>query len=111
MGGCFAGVPARTGTLGRSEARFPDGADNDSNCTDFRTANGAFIDPTPGAANFVTTVTGVPVNGTVSGTVPATLALTLGDVAVVRDVHAGRAINLHGNRRRRRSPRRPATPR
>jgi hypothetical protein len=79
LGGCFAGVPARTGTLGRSEARFPDGADNDSNCTDFRTANGAFIDPTPGAANFVTTVTGVPVNGTVSGTVPATLALTLGD--------------------------------
>jgi hypothetical protein len=77
LGGCFAGVPARTGTLGRSEARFPDGADNDSNCTDFRTANGAFSDPTPGAANLVTTVS-VPVTGTVGGTVPATLALTLG---------------------------------
>ena len=78
--GCFAGVPGRTGDLGSSEARFPDGADLDSNCTDFRTANGAFHNPTPGTANFATTVE-VPVNGTVSGTVPATLALSLGTPA------------------------------
>jgi hypothetical protein len=74
--GCFVGVPARTGTLGRSEARFPDGADTDSNCTDFRTSNGTSSNPTPGTGNFVTTVE-VPVTGTVGGTVPATLALSL----------------------------------
>jgi hypothetical protein len=78
--GCFAGVPGRTGAAGSSEARFPDGADLDSNCTDFRTANGAFHDPTPGAANLATTVE-VPVSGGVSGTVPATLALSLGTPA------------------------------
>jgi hypothetical protein len=77
--GCFAGVPGRTGELGSSEERFPDGADLDSNCTDFRTANGAFRNPTPGTGNFVTTVE-VPVTGTVGGTVPATLALTLGSI-------------------------------
>ena len=78
--GCKAGVPASAGTLGRSMARFPDGADADSNCTDFRTANGTFTDPTPGTANFVTTVE-VPVDGGVSGTVPATLSLSLGTPA------------------------------
>jgi hypothetical protein len=77
--GCVAGVPARSGELGRSMARFPDGADNDSNCTDFRAANGNFSNPTPGTANFATTVE-VPVTGTVGGTVPATLALTLGAI-------------------------------
>ena len=61
-------------------ARFPDGADADSNCTDFRTSNGTFSDPTPGTANFVTTVE-TPVDGGVGGTVPATLALTLGTPA------------------------------
>ena len=78
--GCKAGVPATGGTSGRSMARFPDGADADSNCTDFRTANGASSDPTPGTANFVTTVE-VPVDGEVGGSVPATLALTLGTPA------------------------------
>jgi alpha-L-arabinofuranosidase B-like protein/concanavalin A-like lectin/glucanase superfamily protein/lamin tail-like protein/alpha-galactosidase-like protein len=78
--GCVAGVPARSGELGRSMARFPDGADNDSNCTDFRAANGNFSNPTPGTANFATTVE-VPVTGTVGGTVPATLALALGTPA------------------------------
>jgi hypothetical protein len=75
--GCKTGVPASTGANGRSEERFPDGADTDSNCTDFRTANGASVDPTPGTANFLTTVE-VPVNGDVGGTVPATLSLSLG---------------------------------
>ena len=78
--GCKAGVPSSAGTLGRSMARFPDGADTDSNCTDFRTANGAFSDPTPGTGNFVTTVE-VPVDGSVGGSVPATLSLSLGTPA------------------------------
>jgi hypothetical protein len=78
--GCKAGVPPTSGISGRSMARFPDGADADSNCTDFRTANGTNVDPTPGAANLVPT-TEVAVDGTVSGTVPATLALTLGTPA------------------------------
>jgi hypothetical protein len=77
--GCVAGVPGRTGTLGRSESRFPDGADTDSNCSDFRTANGSHSQPTPGAGNLTATVE-VPVSGSVGGTVPATLALTLGSV-------------------------------
>ena len=78
--GCKAIVPASTGTNGRSAARFPDGADTDSNCADFRASNGTFTDPTPGTGNFVTTVE-VPVNGEVGGTVPATLSLTLGPPA------------------------------
>jgi hypothetical protein len=78
--GCKAAVPASSGTLGRSMGRFPDGADADSNCTDFRTSSGTFSDPTPGAANFVTTVE-TPVDGGVGGSVPATLALTLGTPA------------------------------
>ena len=73
-------MPASAGTLGRSVARYPDGADNDSNCTDFKSARGAFIDPTPGTANFKVTVE-TPVDGGVGGTVPATLALTLGTPA------------------------------
>ena len=78
--GCKAAVPASAGTLGRSVARYPDGADNDSNCTDFKSARGAFVDPTPGTANFKVTVE-TPVDGGVGGTVPATLALTLGTPA------------------------------
>jgi hypothetical protein len=74
--GCFVGVPARTDPPGRSESRFPDGADTDSNCTDFRTSNGAVTQPTPGTPNFVPTQ--VSTTGGVSGTVPATLALSLG---------------------------------
>jgi hypothetical protein len=77
--GCKVGVPGQSGPLGQSEARFPDGADADSNCTDFRTANGSHIQPTPGTPNFVATQ--VSVNGDVSGTVPATLALSLGTPA------------------------------
>ena len=73
-------MPASTGTLGRSQARYPDGADTDSNCTDFRIASGSFTDPTPGTANFKTTVE-VPVEGGVGGTVPATLSLSLGTPA------------------------------
>ena len=46
-------------------------------------------DPTPGAANFVTTVTGVPVNGTVSGVLGGSLAdilvLGAGDAWFVLD--------------------------
>jgi hypothetical protein len=60
--GCKAAVPGSAGTLGRSMARFPDGADADSNCTDFRTSNAGRADPTPGTANFVTTVE-TPVDG------------------------------------------------
>ncbi len=78
--GCKAAVPASTGALGRSMARFPDGADTDSNCADFRSSNGTFTDPTPGNANFVTTVE-VSVNGDVGGSVPATLSLSLGTPA------------------------------
>ncbi len=78
--GCKAAVPASTGTNGRSMARFPDGADTDSNCTDFKTASGSFSDPTPGQGNFETTVE-TPVSGGVGGSVPATLALTLGTPA------------------------------
>jgi hypothetical protein len=78
--GCVVPPPARSGANGRSAARFPDGADADSNCTDFRAANGAFSDPTPGQANFVTTVE-TSVNGDVGGTVPATLSLSLGPPA------------------------------
>src|SRR4051794_1928415 len=78
--GCKAPVPSSTGTLGRSVGRFPDGADTDSNCADFRASNGTFTDPTPGNANFVTTVE-VPVNGDVGGSVPATLSLSLGTPA------------------------------
>jgi hypothetical protein len=78
--GCKAAVPASTGTLGRSMARFPDGADTDSNCGDFRSSNGTFTDPTPGTANFLTTVE-VSVNGDIGGSVPATLSLSLGTPA------------------------------
>jgi hypothetical protein len=78
--GCRAAVPASTGANGRSMARFPDGADTDSNCADFRGSNGTFADPTPGQANFVTTVE-VSQDGGVGGTVPATLSLSLGPAA------------------------------
>jgi hypothetical protein len=78
--GCKAAVPASTGANGRSMARFPDGADTDSNCGDFRSSSGTFTDPTPGTANFVTTVD-VPVQGGVGGSVPATLSLALGTPA------------------------------
>ena len=70
----------------------------DSNCTDFRTANGAFTDPTPGTGNFVTTVE-VPVTGGVGGTVPATLALTLGTPAAFGAFTPGVAKTYDGSTR------------
>jgi hypothetical protein len=78
--GCKAAVPASSGSNGRSMARFPDGADTDSNCADFRGSNGTFTEPTPGTGNFVTTVE-VSQDSSVGGTVPATLSLTLGPAA------------------------------
>jgi len=86
--GCKAAVPASTGANGRSQGRYPDGADADSNCTDFRIAAGSFTDPTPGTANFKTTVE-TPATGGVSGTVPATLSLTLGAPAMFGAFVAG----------------------
>jgi len=50
--GCKSAVPSSSGALGRSMGRYPDGADDDSNCTDFRTTANGHSDPTPGAANF-----------------------------------------------------------
>ena len=93
--GCKAAVPASAGTLGRSVARYPDGADNDSNCTDFKSARGAFVDPTPGTANFKVTVE-TPVDGGVGGTVPATLALTLGTPAAFAPFTPGVARTYDG---------------
>ncbi|HEU5420409.1 MAG TPA: arabinofuranosidase catalytic domain-containing protein [Streptosporangiaceae bacterium] len=43
QGGCMAPSPG----TGRSDIRFPDGADTDSNCTDFTTSSS----PSPGGAN------------------------------------------------------------
>lgn len=45
--GCTAAVPAVTAGDGTSAARYPDGADTDSNCADFMTTR----KPTPGASN------------------------------------------------------------
>ncbi|MGY2875054.1 hypothetical protein ACVW00_002244 [Marmoricola sp. URHA0025 HA25] len=45
--GCTAAVPATTSGPGSSAARYPDGADTDSNCADFITTR----KPTPGASN------------------------------------------------------------
>ncbi len=45
--GCRVTAPGTAGPDGRSAGRFPDGADTDSNCTDFTRSN----NPTPGAAN------------------------------------------------------------
>ncbi|HEU5157180.1 MAG TPA: arabinofuranosidase catalytic domain-containing protein [Streptosporangiaceae bacterium] len=45
--GCTVTAPGTTTGAGRSAARDPDGADTDSNCTDFTTSN----NPTPGGAN------------------------------------------------------------
>lgn len=45
--GCTAPVPAATSGAGTSAARYPDGADADSNCGDFVTTR----KPTPGASN------------------------------------------------------------
>jgi hypothetical protein len=45
--GCTAVVPAVTAGAGTSAARYPDGADTDSNCADFVTTR----TPTPGASN------------------------------------------------------------
>jgi hypothetical protein len=45
--GCTVPVPGTTTGAGRSAVRNPDGADTDSNCTDFIASN----NPTPGGAN------------------------------------------------------------
>jgi hypothetical protein len=45
--GCFAPAPVLASGAGISDIRLPDGADTDSNCTDFTVTN----NPTPGAAN------------------------------------------------------------
>ncbi len=42
-GGCIVVVPAPAGGAGRSRGRFPNGADADSNCTDFQTQAAAFL--------------------------------------------------------------------
>lgn len=42
-GGCIVVVPAPVGGAGRSRGRFPNGADADSNCTDFQTQAAAFL--------------------------------------------------------------------
>ena len=47
--------------------------------------------------------------GTVGGTVPATLSLTMGTAPVVRRLHAGRRQGLHGEHRWPRSPPRRVT--
>ncbi len=53
--GYRAGLPGAAARRGahvdghqRTTARFPDGADTDSNCADFRSSNGTFTEPTPG---------------------------------------------------------------
>jgi hypothetical protein len=45
--GCTAPAPGTAAGAGRSDIRFPDGNDTDSNCTDFTTTS----NPTPGGAN------------------------------------------------------------
>ena len=45
--GCFVAAPGTAAGAGTSAVRLPDGADTDSNCTDFTTSR----DPTPGGAN------------------------------------------------------------
>ena len=45
--GCFVAAPGTAAGAGTSAVRLPDGADTDSNCTDFTTSS----DPTPGGAN------------------------------------------------------------
>jgi hypothetical protein len=45
--GCTVTPPGTATGAGRSAVRYPDGADTDSNCTDFTTTN----NPTPGRAN------------------------------------------------------------
>jgi hypothetical protein len=45
--GCFVAAPGTAAGAGTSAIRSPDGADTDSNCTDFTTSH----TPTPGAAN------------------------------------------------------------
>jgi Alpha-L-arabinofuranosidase B, catalytic/Concanavalin A-like lectin/glucanases superfamily/Lamin Tail Domain/NPCBM-associated, NEW3 domain of alpha-galactosidase len=45
--GCFVTAPGTAAGAGRSAVRSPDGADTDSNCTDFITSS----NPTPGGAN------------------------------------------------------------
>jgi hypothetical protein len=47
QGGCRVTAPGTAGGAGRSAGRFPDGADTDSNCTDFTRSNS----PTPGDVN------------------------------------------------------------
>ncbi|MGJ5817200.1 arabinofuranosidase catalytic domain-containing protein [Paludibaculum fermentans] len=42
-GGCIVVVPLPIGGAGRSRGRFPNGADADSNCTDFQTQASAFL--------------------------------------------------------------------
>ena len=45
--GCFVAAPGTAAGAGTSAIRSPDGADTDSNCTDFTTSS----NPTPGGAN------------------------------------------------------------
>jgi hypothetical protein len=45
--GCFVAAPGTAAGAGTSAIRNPDGADTDSNCTDFTTSG----NPSPGAAN------------------------------------------------------------
>jgi non-reducing end alpha-L-arabinofuranosidase len=45
--GCMVTPPGTATGAGRSAVRYPDGADTDSNCTDFTRSD----NPTPGGAN------------------------------------------------------------
>ena len=67
---CPAPAPPTIAAPGASIVRRPNGADTDSNCSDFAVTTV----PSPGALNVV----GVSGSGGPTGTVPSTLALTLG---------------------------------
>jgi non-reducing end alpha-L-arabinofuranosidase len=47
QGGCMVPSPGTATGAGMSAVRYPDGADTDSNCTDFTRSD----NPTPGGAN------------------------------------------------------------
>ena len=98
--GCKAAVPASTGTLGRSVARFPDGADTDSNCTDFRSSNGTFTDPTPGTGELRHDGRGPGERRRRRHGAGDAVAVAR-HAGGVRGVHAGRREDLRRARRRR----------
>jgi hypothetical protein len=70
---CPAPAPPTLAAPGASIVRRPNGVDTDANCADFAVTTV----PSPGALNVV----GVSASGGPTGTVPSTLALTLGTPA------------------------------